>query len=119
MSQHIAGKVHTTEAGSLGADEAAAELDALASEHARELVRDPLVLPEHVPDLATANTNIAGRYVRVRTNVAEQFSHETLAKPHYLCVGLALGLKIGSTGAAAQWQGGQGIFKYLLKRQKF
>ncbi|MNR62374.1 hypothetical protein D3C85_1843780 [compost metagenome] len=67
---------------------------------------DTFVLSEHVADLPRANTNISGRDIRVRTNVAVQLSHKALGKSHDLPVRLAFGIEIGTAFSAADRQAG-------------
>ena len=50
--------------------------------------------------------------------MAEQFGHEALAERHDLTVGLALGIEVGTTLAAADGQAGQGVFEDLLEAQE-
>ena len=70
--QHFLGEVDDAEAGGLGTDEAAAPVQALAGQHAGELVGELLVLAEHVADFAAAHADVAGGHVGVGADVAEQ-----------------------------------------------
>ena len=80
--EHVLQEIDRAVAGRFGADQAAAVLQALAGEHAGELVGDPLVLAEHIADLAAANADVARRDVHVRADVAIELGHERLAEAH-------------------------------------
>jgi hypothetical protein len=45
--------------------------------------------------------------------------HKALAECHHFPVRLALGIKIRTALAAADWKPGQGIFKNLFKAKEF
>ena len=47
-----------------------------------------------------------------------EFSHERLAETHNLCVGLALGIKVRSTLAAAHRKRGEAVLENLLKAKE-
>ena len=105
-------------AGCLGACERAAKRQALAREDARPLVADALVLAEHVRDLATADAQVTGGNVGVGADVPAKLGHEALAEAHDLCVGLALGVKVGAALAAAHGQRGQAVLENLLEAEE-
>src|SRR6185369_8962057 len=116
--QHFVGEINAAVAGRFRTNQAAAPVQALASQHAAEFVAEPLVLSEQEADLAAAHANVAGRNVRVRTDVALQFGHKALAEAHHFRVTLALRIEIGSALAAAHGQRGQRILEYLLECQE-
>jgi hypothetical protein len=99
--EHVLHHVDGAVAGGLGADRAAAVLHALTGQDPGEDVGEPLVLAEHVTDLAGADADIAGRHVGIGPDVAEQFAHERLAETHDLVIGLALGVEVGPPLSAA------------------
>ena len=116
--EHVRGEVDVSVAGRLGADERAAEGEALAGEHARELVHDALVLAEEVADLAAAHVHVAGRDVRVRADVAVELGHEALAEAHDLRVGAALRVEVRAALAAAHRERGEGVLEDLLEAEE-
>jgi hypothetical protein len=114
-AQHLGGKVDRAVARGLGPDQAAAPVEALAGEHAGELVSQFLVHAEQVADLPGAHADVAGGHVRVGTDMAEQFGHEALAEPHHLEIRFALGIEIAAALAAAHGQRGQAFLKTCSK----
>src|SRR5581483_5512225 len=112
------GEVDGAVAGCLRPDQRSAPLDALAGQDARELVADPLVLAEEVPDLSTADADVAGRHVGVRADVALELGHERLAKAHDLSVALALRVEVRPALATAHRKGGERVLEDLLERQE-
>src|SRR5690606_19856079 len=76
-----------------------------ASRHRRELprknprlvpVREPLVLTEHVTNLATADADIASRNIRVFADVTVELGHKRLAEAHNFPVRAATGIEVGA-----------------------
>ena len=116
--QHLGGEVDAAVAGGLRADEGAAPVDALAGEHAGEVVGDALVLAEEVADLPAAHPDVPGGHVGVGADVAVELGHEALAEAHDLGVGLALGVEVRSPFAAAHGQRGEGVLEHLLEGQE-
>ncbi len=108
VAEHLRGEVDGAVAGGLGPDQRAAPVQALAGQHAGELVAQLLVLAEQEADLAAADADVAGRDVGVRADVAEQLGHEALAEAHHLVVALALRVEVRAALAAAHraaWSG--------------
>ena len=116
--QHVQQEIDRAIAGRLGADQRAAIFEALAGQHAGELVGDALVLAEHVADLARADADVAGRHVDVRADVAVELGHEALAEAHDLAVALALGVEVRAALAAAHRQAGQRVLEGLLEGEE-
>ena len=98
-----------------GRIERAAPVEALAGQHAGELVAEALVLAEHEADLAAAHADVAGGHVGVGADVAEELGHEALAEAHDLVVALAVGVEVGAALAAAHGQGGEAFLKICSK----
>ena len=71
-----------------------------------------------VADFTTTDTDITGGHVGIRANILVQFCHEALAECHDFAVRLALGIKVGTTLAAADGQAGEGVLEDLLKAQE-
>ena len=111
-------KVEAAEACGLGSHETAAELQALAREHAAPVARQLLVLAEEVAHLACADADVAGGHVDFGTDVAIQFVHEGLAEAHHLGVALAAGREVAAALAAAHGQRGQSVLEGLLEAQE-
>ena len=119
MLERFCGEVAQTEACRLSAGEGAAERDALAGDgRALKAVNDALVLPEHIADLACADTDVAGGNVGELTDVTVKLRHEALAEAHDLAVGLALGVKVGAALATAHRERGEGVLEDLLKAEE-
>ena len=78
--EHFLGEVDGAVAGGLGPDQRAAPVQALAGQHAGELVADALVLAEEEADLAAAHADVAGRHVGVRADVLAQLGHEATGR---------------------------------------
>src|SRR5690606_38962172 len=83
-----------------------------------KVIGDPLVLTEHVADLARTDSDIAGRHVDVRTDVAIELGHEALAEPHDFAVGLALRIEVRPALSSADGKSGERILEGLLEGQK-
>ena len=116
--EHLIGEVAQAVAGGLGAGQRAAVGDALAGQHAGELVAQPLVLAVHEADLPAAHADVTGGHVGVGADVALQLGHKALAEPHDLPVALAVGVKVRAALAAAHGQAGQAVLEHLLKAQE-
>ena len=116
--QHVLEEIDRAIAGRLGADQRAAIFEALAGQHAGELVGDALVLAEHIADLAAADADVAGRHVHVGADMAVELGHEALAEAHDLAVALALGIEVGAALAAAHRQAGQRVLEGLLEGEE-
>jgi hypothetical protein len=82
-------------------DQATTPVEALARQDALELVPLLAIGAEHVSDLAASDTDVAGGHVGVAADVLAQLAHEGDAEPSDFGVGLALGVEIGATLAAA------------------
>ncbi|MDT4836454.1 hypothetical protein FQZ97_701520 [compost metagenome] len=116
--EHLLGEIHATEAGGLGANQAAAIGQALAGQDRGEFVGQALVLAEEEADLAGADADITGRHVQVGTDMAVQLAHEGLAETHHFGVALALGVEVRAALAATHGQRGQGILEHLLEGEE-
>ena len=113
--EHLVDEVETAEASSLRAHERAAIFEALAGEHAAPVARELLVLSEEVANLAGTYTDITGRHVDFRTDVAVELAHEGLAEAHDLGIALAADAEVAAAFAAAHGQRGEGILEGLLE----
>ncbi len=77
-----------------------------------------LVLAEQVAYLATANTDVAGGNVLVRTDHAVQLVHECLAEAHHLSVALAARREIRTTLCTTHRQCRQRVLEGLFEGQE-
>ena len=116
--EHLAHEVDAAVAGGFGADQTAAEREALAGEDAGETVRQALVHAEHVADLAGSDADIARRHVRVLADMPRQLDHQGMAEAHDLAVGLVLGIEVGPALAAAHGQRREAVLQHLLEAQE-
>ena len=51
--------------------------------------------------------------------MAEQFTHESNAKPSYFLIGLSLGIKVGPALSSSHIQSGKSILESLLEAKEF
>ena len=79
---------------------------------------DPLVLAEHIADLAGTDTDIPCRHVLIRSDIFVQLGHEALHKAHHFAVGFALRIEVASPFAAADRHAREGVLEGLLKSEK-
>src|SRR5690606_22352363 len=101
------------------AHERAAPARALAGQHARLVtIRDALVLPEQVSDLALADAYVARGRIGELANVAVELGHEALAEAHDLGVRLALRIEVGAALRAADRQAGDRVLEHLLEAEE-
>ena len=116
--KHLLGEIDQAIAGGLLADAAAAPVDALAGEHAGELIAQLLVIAVEEADFTAAHADVAGRHVGVGADVAEQLAHERLAEMHHFLVRLALGVEIRAALAAAHGESRQRVLQHLFEGQE-
>ena len=117
--QQLSGEVEKTVAGSLCSCEGSAVGQAFSGENAFVQVADSLILTEEITDLTSAYADITGRNVGICSDVFAKLGHEALAESHNLTIRFTLRVEVGAAFAAADGKTGQGVFKYLLKAQKF
>src|SRR5262249_10845369 len=115
---HLGGEVDAAVAGGLGANEGAAPVEALAGEHAGELVAQTLVLAEQEADLAAADADVTGGDGGVGADVARELGHEALTEPHHLVVALAFGFEVRAALAAAHRERGERVLEDLLEGEE-
>ena len=115
MFQHIAQEIDRAIAGRLWPHLRAAIFLTLARQHTLPAIGDALILAKHIADLAPANANIACWHIGIRADMAVEFGHKALAKPHDFCVRFAARVKVCPALAAAHWQASEGVFEGLLK----
>ena len=80
---------------------------------------DTLVLAEHITDLASADTDIAGRHIGIRSDMAVELGHEALGKTHDFLIGFAFWIEIRAALAAADGLACERIFEDLFKAKEF
>ena len=118
MGKHIAQEIYRAIPGRLGSHLRTAILGGLAGQHTLPPIGDPLVLAEHVTDLARTDPDITRRHIDIRADVAMQLGHETLAKAHDLMIAFPFRIEIRSALTPAQRQAGERILEGLLESQK-
>src|SRR5699024_6479882 len=118
--QHLIGTHDYTVAGSFRTNQGTAPGDPFAGKRAgiKTVCATP-ILTKHETDLAGADADVAGRNVRMLTNVAVQFGHKRLAEPHDFTFGASRGIEISSAFGTTNWHAGQGVFEYLLEPEKY
>ena len=116
--EHLLGEIAGAETGGLRAQQAAAPAQAFAGKGAGKFIAQALVLAEEVADLTSADTDVAGRHVRVLADMTAQFRHEALAETHHLRVGLAARAEIGTALATAHGQRREAVLERLLEGEE-
>ena len=119
LFHHALHIVDGTETGGFRTNQGAAPAVALAGQSAGAVLAGQfLVGTVEVTDFTSANADVTGRAVLIRTDVAPQLIHEGLAETHDFLVRLANGVEIGTALATAERQVGQGVFEDLLESQE-
>jgi|ADGO01.1.fsa_nt_gi hypothetical protein len=114
--QHFIDEVDEAVSSRFASHERAAPQRALAGEHARFVtIRDALVLPEEISNLARADTDVAGRNIRELAQVTIELGHETLTEAHDLAVRLSFRIEIGAAFRAADRHSGDRVLEDLLE----
>ena len=67
--EHILQEIHIAVSSRFRTDEGSAECLSLPRQYAGKLVRQLLVLAEHIAYLTSSHTDVAGRNIAVRTDV--------------------------------------------------
>lgn len=116
--QLLLDEVHQAVTCRLGTDQAATERQPLAGKNASRIIGKLFHHARHKTDFTPADTDVAGRYVGIRPEMAIQLHHQRLTEAHHLATALALWIEIGTAFAAAHRQGGQRILEGLLKSKK-
>lgn len=97
---YLIGVVHGAEASGFASHVTATVGQTLAGQDTvLERAANASVLTVEVADFATADTDVTGGHVDVRSDVSVEFAHEALAKAEHFGVGLALWIEIGATFA--------------------
>src|SRR5690606_19364561 len=118
VQQHFLGEVHRAVTGRFRTDQRATVAQTFTGQYAIRTVGNLFQHAVHKANFTTADTDIAGRYVGVRTDMTVQFGHKGLAEAHDFATALTFRIKIRTAFTTAHRQGGQGIFKGLFKRQE-
>lgn len=117
-SKHVLCEVHAAVARGFRTDQGTAPVQALAGQHACELVAETLVLAEHIADFAATDADVTSGNVCVGADVASEFGHEALAETHYFIGALALRIEVGAAFAAAHGQSGEGVLENLFEAKE-
>jgi len=80
-----------------GSDQATTPVEPLSGDDALPLVALATVGAEHISYFAATDTNIAGGYVGLGTDVLAQARHEGAAELADLAITLALGVEVGAS----------------------
>ena len=78
-----------------------------------------LVHSIHIAHFSSAYTDITGRNVAVRTEIAPQLKNERLAETHDFLVRLSARAEVRTALAATHRKSGQRILERLLEAQEF
>ena len=133
-------EINKTVTGSFRSDKASTPVNTLTGKHTSKLVLQFLVGTEKVADLSSTGPNITSYPshkkksltkmfsqekkgstwdIRVATNMAEQFTHESSAEPSYFLIGLSFWIKVGPALSASHIQSGKSILEGLLEAEEF
>ena len=118
VGQHFTHKIEPAIAGGLGAHQRTAEFKPFSGEHTAPIPRKFLILPEKVAHFSRPHTDITGRNVDFRTDIAIKLVHESLTETHDFGIALASWRKIGTSLTSSHGQCGQRIFERLLKTEE-
>ena len=99
--QHLVDEVQCAVARSLRTYLGTAPFDALARQHALELVGQFLVLSVEIAYFAGSHADVSCRNILVGTNMSIQLCHECLAEAHHLVVASAADAEVCTALAAA------------------
>ena len=77
-----------------------------------------LVHAEHVSHLSSAYTNVASRHILVRSDMAVELCHESLAEAHHLSVALSSWREVGTALCTTHRQRGKRVLECLFKCEK-
>ena len=113
--EHFNYVVNSAETCCFRTDKRTAEGKAFTCQNACEFVAKAFVLTEHITNFSCTNADVTCRNVCVSTDVFGKFCHETLAETHNFVVGLASGVKVGTTFTATHRKTGKRVFKCLFK----
>ena len=78
-----------------------------------------LVHAEHVSHFPSSYAYVSGWYIGFRSDMSPQFEDECLTESHYLLVGLAFGVEIGSSLGPSHRKCCQRILECLLECEEF
>ena len=112
-------EVQTAETGGFRTNQRTAEFKSFSGECSRKLTGQLLVHTEHITYFATAYTDITGRYIHIRTQVAPQFQHKCLAETHDFRIALATGGEVRTAFTATHRKRSQCILECLLEAEEF
>ena len=74
-----------------------------------------LVHAKHVSNFTATYTDITGRNIHIRTQMAPQFQHEGLAETHDFRIALSARREVGTTFTTTHRQCGKGILEGLFE----
>ena len=116
--QHALYEVASAETCSFWTDTAAAKFEALTSKSTGAFASELLVHAIEVTNFTTTYADVASRNVGVRTDVAPQFNHESLAETHDFSIALAAWAEVGTTLATTHRKCGKSIFECLFEAEE-
>ena len=95
-----------------------APFEPLACKNTLELMGEFLILAEEVTNLTGSYTDITGRYILVRTDMAIQLVHESLTETHHLIVGASANREVGTSLTATHGQCRQRVLESLFETEE-
>ena len=117
--QHVVYKVECTVTCCFGTNKRATPIDTFTCEYACVVFTGKfLVHTVHKTDFTTAYANVAGRNVRIGTDMMPQFEDECLAETHYFGIRFAHWVEVRTTLAAAHRQCSKSVFESLFEAQE-
>ena len=116
--EHFEQEIYVSVTGSFGTDKRTAEFQTFSGKRAGIFVCEFLIHSEHVAYFASAYAYVACRNVGIRTDIAPQLGHESLAETHNLAIALAAGAEIRTTLCATHRKRGKRVLESLLERKE-
>src|SRR5690606_20711270 len=100
-------------------DKASSKLIAFAGKNTSKFVFNSYVLPEKIPDLSSAYTNIASWNVEVGAYEAVKLGHKILAELHHFLFRTAFVFDIRTAFSAPHRKAGEAVFGCLFESKEF
>src|SRR5690606_1442642 len=107
LFQHFFNKIDSSIAGCFFSDQASSVVGIFPGEDAGfRSIAKTFILSEHITDFPFSDADIACWHIDIRTNMAREFCHETLAETHDFTIRFSFWIEIRTAFTAADWQTG-------------
>lgn len=118
VTEHFSDVIDETVTSGLGTDVRTSPVSTLTGKDTSVLVPVLLIGTEHEANLTSTSTNVTSRDISVGTDVSREFLHEGIAESSDLAVGLALGVKVGTTLTTAHHETCESVLENLLETKE-